>query len=838
MSKTLKDQAKKGLVIFCGAGVSMVPPTCLPSWWQMNAEVIRALCLQVTDYVSSEKADTWAQAINERRDSRRFPPEFQAELITKHFGHAYFDVLACLDGDTPNTVHLAIAELAKAGHVRAVITTNFDRVLEAAFTQTDIPFDVHFSQAHFETLATSLHTAFDQPACQLIKLHGSVANPLTLVDTLAQRMRGLSPAVVTCLDHLLTAYPWLFMGFSGGDLEGNPNYLRLRPMQQQAAGFTWLVRDASNHEPIEAVVTLREAYGDRASTPRGELPGWFLEQFGSLLPADFQEVTASPDEIAQRKQQASDAIVQHTRSWATDRGPARAALVLADILSFAVGMPAEALPLLRNVLATTEPSERAFVVISNSLANLLINQGALDEAIALLEEAIAQLAADQFSDKADLQSTLGLALQTRGNFKQALQLFEKNYKAGIEQNDTHRQGIALHNKAMALTALGDLDQAKTCYEKELDLVRQQGNAVAQAQVLNNLGELLQQQNQFDEAKSRLQESIKLRERLGDDRGIAHCLGNLAVVDYRQGKTAEAQKYHAEILSIFRRLGDRPNEILTLNNIADIARATGNLDSARNCVEQGLALAMEHNLDEARLQCQWKLAEIHEAAGQLDKAIPLYEHIRNAYNAAGLFNKEAEASNALGILLWRHNQLDDAASAFDLAIARYAELAQPLQRAAALGNLALVHRQRGDLANAFALLEEKLKIAAQHDAPADAANAFYNIGSILHEQGQLNEAIKAFDQAQRIFVGLGFVPQAVDVLSVMGQICGMAGKISQSLHWFDQVMPHATGPQQQTQVTQRMATVLELLLKSGHPDLAQEYVTRMQQLGAEVTIKGS
>ena len=205
MSENLVDQAHKGLVIFCGAGVSMVPPTCLPSWWQMNEEVIRALCNQIIPYVPPGKADYWAQAINERRDSRRFPPEFQAELITKHFGHTYFDVLSCLDGDTPNTVHLAIAELAKAGHVRAVITTNFDRVLEAAFTQAETPFDVHFSQAHFETLATSLDTAFDKPACQLIKLHGSVADPLTLVDTLAQRMRGLSPAVVTCLDHLLTA---------------------------------------------------------------------------------------------------------------------------------------------------------------------------------------------------------------------------------------------------------------------------------------------------------------------------------------------------------------------------------------------------------------------------------------------------------------------------------------------------------------------------------------------------------------------------------------------------------------------------------------------------------
>ncbi|MEM8485354.1 MAG: tetratricopeptide repeat protein [Bacteroidota bacterium] len=837
MSDHLIKHARQGLVIFCGAGVSMVPPTCLPSWWHMNEEVIRALCSQVAIYCGEDKTTAWADAINARRNSRRFPPEFQAELITKHFGDRYFEVLSCLDGNTPNAVHLAIAELAKAGHVSAVITTNFDQVLEAAFSQVDAPVDVHFSKQHFEALATSLDSAFEQPACQLLKLHGSVADHHTLVDTLAQRMRGLPLSVITCIDHLLSRYHWLFMGFSGGDLEGNPDYLRLRPMTEQAAGFTWLVRDASTTEPIEAVAALRDLYGAKASTPRGELPAWFFDQFDALLPTGLQPATPDPDDVAARKRVAAEAVVQHTHTWATERGPVRAALVIADILSFAVGMPDEARRLLEQVLSEVTPAERAFVVVSNSLANLLINQGGLDQATVLLQNAIAQLTPTQQADQADLKSTLGLVMQTRGNYQEALDLFEQTYQFALEQADDRRQGIALHNKAMALTAMGNLDAARTCYETELSLVRTQGDAVAQAQVLNNLGELLQQQNLFGEATRHLRDAIKLRERLGNDRGVAHCLGNLAVVQYRQGNAAEANQSHIHILSIFRKLGDRPNEILTLNNLADFARQAEDLDGAVAYAEQGLQLAATYKLDAEYLQCQWKLADIFDAAGRIEEAKQRYLEIQAAYKAAELKNKEAEVSNALGVMLWRHNQLDEAATQFEQAILLYEALSQPVSRAAALGNLALVHRQRGDLQQAFTLLQEKLDVATAHNAPAEAANALYNMGSMLHEQGQLEDALNAFNHAQTILVNLGFNPQAVDILSVMGQICGLDGKISQSLHWFDQAIPLVQGVQLQTQVTQRMASVLELLLKSGHQDLAKEYISRMQQLGAEISIDG-
>jgi hypothetical protein len=44
---------------------------------------------------------------------------------------------------------MGIATLAKAGFVKAIVTTNFDRVLEAAFQAKDVPFEKHASPADF-----------------------------------------------------------------------------------------------------------------------------------------------------------------------------------------------------------------------------------------------------------------------------------------------------------------------------------------------------------------------------------------------------------------------------------------------------------------------------------------------------------------------------------------------------------------------------------------------------------------------------------------------------------------------------------------------------------------
>jgi hypothetical protein len=115
------------------------------------------------------------------------------------------------NSDAPNDVYLGIAALAKACRIPAVLTTNFDRALEAAFRKLDVPYDVNSHAAQFQTLADRFRKGGPDGPRPILKLHGSAEDPATLVDTLSQRKRGFPPEVADCVRHLLRYGHRLFL---------------------------------------------------------------------------------------------------------------------------------------------------------------------------------------------------------------------------------------------------------------------------------------------------------------------------------------------------------------------------------------------------------------------------------------------------------------------------------------------------------------------------------------------------------------------------------------------------------------------------------------------------
>lgn len=127
-------------------------------------------------------------AINARRESNEFPPEYQAELLAGLMGSSYFRVLQCLDTDRPNAVHRRLARLASEGHLAAIVTTNFDRGLAAALRERGITPRKCSRRDDFTALAMDLERGeLGAERCVRLKPHGSAGNPDTLIDTLARR---------------------------------------------------------------------------------------------------------------------------------------------------------------------------------------------------------------------------------------------------------------------------------------------------------------------------------------------------------------------------------------------------------------------------------------------------------------------------------------------------------------------------------------------------------------------------------------------------------------------------------------------------------------------------
>src|SRR5262245_20324352 len=135
MNRALDSFARQGnVVVMAGAGVSAGKPSSLPGWKPLNASIIQVLSQRLESALDRTNWLTDAVSlVDAARSADRFPPEYQAQLIEEMCGERYFRGLQALDIDVINASHEGIAALADAGCIKAVVTTNFDRLIEYAF---------------------------------------------------------------------------------------------------------------------------------------------------------------------------------------------------------------------------------------------------------------------------------------------------------------------------------------------------------------------------------------------------------------------------------------------------------------------------------------------------------------------------------------------------------------------------------------------------------------------------------------------------------------------------------------------------------------------------------
>jgi len=250
--------ARRGeLVVMAGAGVSAGLPSAVPSWYPLNAAIFAALQRRLESGIGRAGwLDEIGHAVGDARTEGRFPPDYQAQVIEEMCGPRYFRALQALDIDIGNAAHEAIAALAAAGALRAVVTTNFDRLIERALARRGVPFIAAFDEAGYVE-ARDVRAG----VLPVIKVHGCVSSALSMVDTWKQRRRGRSDRLIACLEPLHEAF-WLYAGFSAADLEDDDSYLGLVRGAARSPGAVYIAFPG-NPELGSGAKSLMAAYADR-----------------------------------------------------------------------------------------------------------------------------------------------------------------------------------------------------------------------------------------------------------------------------------------------------------------------------------------------------------------------------------------------------------------------------------------------------------------------------------------------------------------------------------------------------------------------------------------------
>jgi hypothetical protein len=266
------------LVVFVGARISMSAPSCLPDWKGFNLallEEIKASALKLPALPAN------AAAAIRRLDIEELRIEALSDAVVHSFaGDSYFPLLEVLDSDQPNASHEAIAELARRGRCSAVVTTNFDTLLERAFRRAGVACEVYEKPEDF--------SAVPKGRCPIYKIHGSVTASAGLVDTVSQKLRGLSFPVRARLIDLYHLNHILVVGFSGADLAFGADYLALSALKSSDRGLTWIVEPGRTLNP-HAQAAIESVNGARADATLAEVfeaLGAYATKLSPVLPVE------------------------------------------------------------------------------------------------------------------------------------------------------------------------------------------------------------------------------------------------------------------------------------------------------------------------------------------------------------------------------------------------------------------------------------------------------------------------------------------------------------------------------------------------------------------------
>lgn len=248
--------------IVAGAGISVDAPSNLPSWWKFNEALIdvvknraKQLCSKIDDIFGSIKLDG------------SFPVQTLSDVLVRNgMGDYYFPILKFLNSDRPNGNHLALSDLVKNGFVDTIITTNFDKLIELAFEERNVPINVMYKDSHFEKSITHENV--------LLKIHGSVDDPMSFIDTVTQKAIGLSKAKRNFLVKRLNC-DIIFVGFSGADFDFDENYIPINVALENNKHIKWIVHPKSKIS--ENVLNLKKKYPTQVEIEEKDLSSFFKE---------------------------------------------------------------------------------------------------------------------------------------------------------------------------------------------------------------------------------------------------------------------------------------------------------------------------------------------------------------------------------------------------------------------------------------------------------------------------------------------------------------------------------------------------------------------------------
>ena len=252
--------ADQEFVLFCGAGISIPPPSSAPAFVSLTNSLLLALVDLLVERSLLHDAHRMAveMAVEElgSRADLEVPPEVVFEYVRDAMG---FDVVSrllavCLGRGEPNENHVAIRRLigTTGSRLTGIITPNFDLYIERALKGIALR----------RTVVDSVGVRNGFPLC---KPHGSLDRPDSIAITIDRISRPLKGAARQIFEELIAGSTVVIIGYSGWDYDLFP--LLVHAGREWDTEVVWLLYDDTSMNERTAKIKL--ALGDRCTIVNG-----------------------------------------------------------------------------------------------------------------------------------------------------------------------------------------------------------------------------------------------------------------------------------------------------------------------------------------------------------------------------------------------------------------------------------------------------------------------------------------------------------------------------------------------------------------------------------------
>lgn len=694
---------------FVGAGISIPPPSSLPSANNIIKDVIEALCIE-------PELDIYRRDLPKRSLDAGMKMEVLFEIIHNHNANlnALFSMFKC---NEPNLYHYFIARLIEANLVNYVVTTNFDSLIERA------------SRVNLNVMASEPDHAMRNNR-SLFKIHGTVDKPDTIIAVLQQVSRGLSTNKRQLLKETLEN-TCIVVGWSDYDIDLTPSFF-----EAEKGKLIWFL-----HSPnIRKVVDFME-------TPETEvISDNRLKNIQRILKAN-RGVLVACDPLP--------FFLDVWRSLKEELGsiPPLETKVCTDVVSIS-----------SNWGKSLMSVERLMIV-----GNILRHLASWSESINLFRQVEKQLTIPAQMYYVHYQ--MGLCSTFLCNWDDAFKYFQlalkdKGYQPSIETllddcPEDPELAVLYGNIGILLKEIGRLHDAAKCKSMDLSLCERFG-LEGQSVACTNYAKILFLLGKIEDAEKIAEKGIRVGIQEGNIFAVSEGRSVLAATAASRGDWIGAEDQLKRALEICEIVGKPDQQASILHDLAGHACNIGNFEAAHEYANKALKISESYNLRDMQANIQMTIGIIHkeEAVHDLPVLIPSsdphFDESLEAYSKAleliksrSLYNDRLKSMilNNRGLLYCLNGNIERAALDLWESLQIRTQLLDDVGRAIILDNLALVFLRVGGVNEAEGYLMEALTICKKFKITVGQCQVLHDLGFVYRIKLKLSRTIGELNRTE-------------------------------------------------------------------------------------------